>query len=221
MVDRGSEAQKQHLEKKMVFPNDDMARYIFFALRHDLGGLGGYRLGFRELVILMDTYFDTPELKFSRQGETRRFREEWSGSAPTFRRDRKKRARLREKTLSYQKVEAQSDRAEAPGSIIAEGLTMARVARIQSFRMIIAVLSEDKRPLGIMHCDQSSSIQKDGSVGKPFYEIELHYPPEADYATPMNQFSDTLQRTFNLSITHRSKLERALHVTFNQGGNAS
>lgn len=219
MTERSSEVQKDFLETKLVFPNDVVARYIFFALKNDLGGLEGCRLGFKEFVILVDTYFDTPDLSFSRKGETRRFREEWSGSAPSFRKDLKRRSIFKEESLSYQKIEVLSDQDEVPASVTAKGERLSPVAKIQNFRMIIAVLSEKNRPLGLMHCDQSAVLGADDVVSRQFYEIELHYPKKADHAVPMERFSEILQKTFNLSVINRSKLERALDITF-EGGEA-
>lgn len=218
MTAQSSKNRKDFVETKLVFPNDVMARYIFFALKNDLGGLEGYRLGFKEFVILMDAYFDTPDLKFSRMGETRRFREEWSGSSPTFRKDLKQRTLFKEETLSYKKVEAKSDQEAVPDTITVKGIRLPQVARIQNFRMIVAVLSEENHPMGIMHCDQSSVIGEDGSVGRQFFEIELHYPQEAGHTDSMNRFSSILQTTFNLSVTRRSKLERALDINFQREG---
>ncbi len=192
------------VEKKLVFENDTAARYIFFALKNDLGGMEGFQLGFKEFVIHMDTYSDTKDFDLTRSGKVRRKREKWSGSEPVSAHEEKRRKFL-ENTCAYQKKTVEKGRDDEE---------LKTVAVIQTYRMMIAVITDQKKPVGMMHCDRSMVLDEKGSEQKQFYEIELHYPDNQESSEAMQRFSRLLQNTFHLTPISFSKLERALDKNF-------
>ncbi|RLC22333.1 MAG: hypothetical protein DRI57_00065 [Deltaproteobacteria bacterium] len=202
--------ERRGLEKKFVFQNDAAARYIFFALKNDVGGLENCRLHFREAKILLDIYYDKPELAFTRRGNIYRYREERAGSDPVYIRTIKKRV-LQEATYEYRKEEEYKEE-KAPGVMEADGERLDRVVKIRTYRMIIDVL-QNQQNIAHIHCDQSMALNTDGSVMRKFYEVELLDETDRDSSEAMTEFSEFFQNTFNLVPMSRSKIERALDMT--------
>ncbi len=199
---------KSTLENKFVFQDDTAARYIFFALKNDMGGLGGYEIRYQNHRILSDTYFDRPDFRLSRNGECRRYRrqeDEDTGYIETI----KERFLQRDtNTYTYRKTECKKD--ALPQFIETDGESLQIMGRIRTYRMIFDILLPNRGVMGRMHCDQSASLHSDGSVNRNFYEIELHYDDDAHSLESMRAFSNLLQNTFNLIPIRGPKLERAL-----------
>ncbi|QTA80257.1 CYTH domain-containing protein [Desulfonema limicola] len=202
---------KKGIEKKFVFKNDAAARYIFFALKNDLGGLGGYQMYFWESSILSDIYYDRADLSFSRKGIIHRYREEYEGDLPVFKMTMKDR-KLTGTGYEFQKKEGEKQNGNAPEYFELEGENLQKVAAIRTYRMTIAVLTEQNWPIGLIHCDQSSALEPDGTVKKKFYEIELQYEQDSQVAKDMENFSVIIQKTFDLLPVNKTKLERALDI---------
>jgi len=199
------------LENKFVFQDDTAARYIFFALKNDLGGLGDYQISFQDTRVFTDTYFDAPDFRLSRNSECHRYREERHGSELVFLETVKKRT-LQENTYIYEKAEA--GKTYLPESVGTPPDILMPVGKIRTYRMVFDLLTRDRQRIGTMHCDQSAALYADGSVNRKFYEIELHY----DTPAAMTGFSNLLQNTFNLIPIRRPKLERALGVAVQEAG---
>lgn len=203
--------EKKGLEKKFVFQNDAAARYIFFALKNDIGGFDDYQLNFCEFVIHSDTYYDTPDLAFSQQGEIHRYREKRAGGDPVYFRTEKKRILIGD-TFKFKKHDKEIDITDVPDTFQVEGKSLPQIVTIRTYRMIIAVLNNQGQQIFQIHCDQSTVLNPDGAVRKQFYEIELQHAKADKELDNMEIFSRLIQEMFNLSPIHKSKIERALDI---------
>lgn len=203
--------KKKGLEKKFVFQNDAAARYIFFALKNDIGGLDDYQLNFSEFVIHLDTYYDTPDLAFSQQGEIHRYREKRAGGDPVYFRTEKKRILIGD-TFKFDKKEDDIDIMDVPETFQVEGKSLPHIVTIRTYRIIIAVHNNQGQQIFQIHCDQSTVLKPDGAVKKRFYEIELQHAKADKELDNMEIFSHLIQEMFNLSPIHKSKIERALDI---------